>query len=113
MQLLLQLTIPMHFGAKSVVSEAGQCVVNPVLTPIIMVEDSHPLSRCRCGFSWRKVRCSVGRSSVDRGPWGRHAQGIGIIGHVNGDVLGLYLSAIVEDLEGDAARGYIEPEFFQ
>jgi hypothetical protein len=54
MQLLLQLTISMHFGAESVVSEASQRVINPVLTPIIVVEDLHPLSRRRCGFFRRK-----------------------------------------------------------
>jgi hypothetical protein len=85
----------MHFGAESVVSEASQRVVNPVLTPIIVVEDPHPLSRCRCGFFRRKVGRGVGRSSIDRGPWGRHAQGIGVVGHVYGDILCLYLAAVV------------------
>jgi hypothetical protein len=112
MQLLLQLAIPMHFGVESVVSEVSQCVVNPVLTPVTVMEDSYPLSRRQCGFFWCKAGCSVGQSTIDRGPWGHHAQGIGIVGHVDGDVSGLYLAAIVSDLEGDVARGYVEPEFF-
>jgi hypothetical protein len=112
MQLLLQLTIPMYFGAESVVSEASQSVINPVLTPIVMVEDLHPLSCRRCGFFRRKVGCSMGQSLIDRGSRGRHAQGIGIVGHMNGDVFCLHLVAIVEDLEGDVAWGYIESEFF-
>jgi hypothetical protein len=72
----------MHFGVKAVVSEAGQHVVDPVLTPVVVVEDPHPLGRGRRGF----LRCDagrcVGRSSIDRGSWCNHAQGVGVIGHV-------------------------------
>jgi hypothetical protein len=113
MQLFLQLTILMHFGAESVVSETSQRIVDPVLTPVVVVEDLYPLGRCGCGFLRRNAGRGVGRSSVDRGPWSSHAQGVGVVGHVNGDVLCLYFVAIVQDLEGDVARGYIEPEFFR
>jgi hypothetical protein len=113
MQLFLQLAISMYFGAESVVSEASQCVIDPVLTPVVVVEDLHPLGCCRCGFLWHNAGRGVGQSSVDRGPWSSHAQGIGVVGHVNGDILCLYFAAIVQDLEGDVAWGYIEPEFFQ
>jgi hypothetical protein len=113
MQLFLQLAIPMHFGTEAVVSEASQCIVDPVLTPIVVVEDSHPLGHCRRGFFWRKAGHCVGWSLIDRGSWGSHAQSVGVVGHVDGDVPGLYFVAIVQDLEGDVARGYIEPEFFR
>jgi hypothetical protein len=111
MQLFLQLTVSIHFGAESVVSEASQCIVDPVLTPVVVVEDPHPLCRCRCDLLRHNAGRSVGWSSVDRGPWSSHAQGVGVVGHVDGDVLCLYFVAIVQDLEGDVTRGYIEPEF--
>jgi hypothetical protein len=113
MQLFLQLVIPMHFSVESIVSETSQRIVDPVLTPVVVVEDPHPLGRYRCGFLRRNAGCSMGQSSVDRGPWSSHAQGVGVVGHVNGDILCLYFVAIVQDLEGDVARGYIEPEFLQ
>jgi hypothetical protein len=95
MQLLLQLAVPMHFGAKAVVSEAGQRVVNPVLTPVVMVEDSHPLGRGRRGFLWHNAGRCMGRSSIDGGSWCNHAQGIGVVGHVDGDVLCLYFASVI------------------
>jgi hypothetical protein len=112
MQLFLQFAISVDLCAESVISEVGQRVIDPILTPVVIVEDPHPLGRCRRSVLQRNAGCSVGRSSIDRGPWSSRAQGVRVVGHVDGDVLCLYLVAIVQDFEGDVAQGYIEPEFF-
>jgi hypothetical protein len=113
MQLFLQFAIPMHFGAEAVVSEASQRVIYPVLAPVVVVEDSHPLGRCRHSFFWCNAGCCVGRSLIYRSSGGSHAQGIGVVGHVDCDVPGLYFAAIVQDFEGDVAQGYVKPELFR
>jgi hypothetical protein len=60
-QFLLQLAVPMHFGAEAVVSEAGQSVVHPVHTPVVVVEDAHALCCCRRRFLWRDAVLRHGR----------------------------------------------------
>src|SRR5580693_2813337 len=103
----------MHFGAKAVVSEAGQCVVDPVLTAIVVVEDAHTLRRRWSRFLWRNTRRRVRRSSVYGGTQGRHAQGVGVVGHVYGDVSSFDLTTIEPDFEGDIARGHVKPELLR
>jgi hypothetical protein len=49
-------------------------------------------------------------STIDGGSRGSHAQGIGVVGHVDGDVLGFYLTPIIHNFEGDVTWGDIEPE---
>jgi hypothetical protein len=109
-QFFLQLAVSMHFGAESVISEANQCVVDPIFAPIVVVENAHALRRCRRRLFRRKSGCCVGRSSIYWGSRGSHAQGVGVISHVDGDVSGLNFAAIIHDFEGDVARGYVEPE---
>jgi hypothetical protein len=113
MQLLLQLAILVYLCTEPIVPKAGQRVVDPVLTHIVVMEDSHSLGCGRCGLLWRETQRGMSRSSVNRGPWGGHAQGIGVVGHVDGDILCLDLAAIVYDLKGDIVQGYIEPELLQ
>jgi hypothetical protein len=112
-QFLLQLAVSMHFGTKAVVSKAGQRVVNPILTTIVTVEDTHALCSCRRRLLWRDAGCCVRRSPVHGSSWGSHAQGVGVVSHVDRDVLGFNLAAIVQDFEGDVTRGYVEPELFR
>jgi hypothetical protein len=109
-QFFLQLAVPMHFGAEAVVSEASQCVVDPIFAPIVVVENAHALRRRRRRLFRRKSGCRVGWSSIYWGSRSGHAQGVGVISHVDGDVSGLNFAAIVHDFEGDVARGYVEPE---
>jgi hypothetical protein len=55
-QFFLQLAVSMHFSAEAVVSEASQCVVDPVFAPIVVVENAHALGRRR----GRLFRCKYG-----------------------------------------------------
>jgi hypothetical protein len=93
--------------------EASQRVIDPVLTSIVMVEDAHPLGRGQRDLSRCEARHGVSGSMIDRGPRGGHAQGVGVVSHMDGDVLHLHLVPIVHDLEGDIAWGYVEPEFLR
>jgi hypothetical protein len=111
-QFLLQLAVPMHFGVEAVVSEANQCVVDPISAPVVVVENAHALHRRRRRLFWCNSGCRVGWSSIHWGSRSSHAQGVGVISHVDGDVSGLNFTAIVHDFEGDVARGYVEPELF-
>jgi hypothetical protein len=113
MQLLLQLAILVYLCTEPVVPKVGQRVVNLVLTHIVVMEDSHSLGCGGRGLLWCETQRGMSRSLVNRGPRGGHAQGIGVVGHVDGDVLCLDLAAIVYDLKGDIVRGYIEPELLQ
>jgi hypothetical protein len=110
MQLLLQLAVLVHLRTESVVSETSQRVVDPIFTHVVMVEDSHPSGCSRHDLIRCDARGGVSRSTIDGGSRGSHAQGIGVIGHVDGDVLGFYLAPIIHNFEGDVTQGNVEPE---
>jgi hypothetical protein len=107
MQFLLQLAISMYFRTESIVTEASQRVVDPILTSVVVVEDAHPLGCGRRDLVRCEVRRGMSGSMIDRGrgPWGSHAQGVGVVCHMDGNILHLYLAPIVHDFEGDIARG--------
>ena len=46
-------------------------------------------------------------------PYPHCPEGVGIVGHVNGDVLGWDLCPVVPDVEGDEAWWDVGPEFFR
>jgi hypothetical protein len=88
----------------------SQRIVYPVFTCIVVMEDSHPPGSGWHDLLWHEMWCCMCRSSIDGGPRGCGAQGIGVDSHMDGDVLHLYFTSAVYDLEGDIARRDIEPE---
>jgi hypothetical protein len=105
MQLLLQLAVLVHLHTESIVLETSQHVVDPIFTHVVVVEDSHPLGCSGRDFVGCDAWGGVSRSTIDGG-----SQGIGVIGHVDGDILGFYLAPIIHNFEGDVTQGNVEPE---